>query len=129
MGNKVIALKDGPFSGLKPVKNKSDDVFLQSRKEKKKTRVRLSKKRAPTVLSLNFDSFEQFGLLNLTPPRSFDMVKKSVAELQEKKKWFSEQPHGAVPTIREIRKINHKATIENHDNRDRSVSNLKNGRR
>merc|ERR1712183_888941 len=87
-GNKVIVLKDGPFSGMKPVKNKSDDVFLQSKKEKKKHRVRLSKKRAPTVLSLNFDSFEQFGLLNLTPPRSNDMVEKSVVELLEKKSGF-----------------------------------------
>merc|ERR1712187_162445 len=34
--NKVITLGDGPFSGIKPVKSKSDNVFFQSKKEKKK---------------------------------------------------------------------------------------------
>merc|ERR1712032_1066463 len=57
-------------------------------KEKKKNCFRSSKKRAPTVLSLNFDSFEQFGLLKLIPPRTYDMVEKSVVELQEKKNGF-----------------------------------------
>lgn len=76
------------------------------------------------MLSLNFDSFEQFGLLNLTPPRSYDMVEKSVMELQVKKKWFSEQPLGAVPTIREIRKINQKTTVKSSGNGDTSLSRL-----
>merc|ERR1712226_1302663 len=82
--NDVIFLKDGPFSGIKPVKNKSNDVFFRSSKEKKKSRPRSSKRRTPTILSLNFDSFEQFGLLNLAPPRSNDMVEKSIMELREK---------------------------------------------
>jgi len=127
--NKVIPFKDGPFYGMKPVKNKSDDVFFQIGKEKKKNCFRSSKKRAPTVLSLNFDSFEQFGLLKLIPPRTYDMVEKSVVELQEKKKWFSEQPHGTVPTIREIRKINQKATVKSRNNRDTSLSRLDNSQR
>jgi len=126
--NNDIVLKDGPFSGMKPVKNKSEDVFLQTKKEKKKCRIRSSKKRAPTVLSLNFVSYEQFGLLNLTPPRSYDMVENSIAELQAKKLWFSEQPHGAVPTIQEIRKINQQATVKIHDNGDSSVSRMDSGR-
>lgn len=52
-----------------------------------------------------------------------------MAELQEKKKWFSEQPHGAVPTIREIRKMNQKATVKSHDNGDTSLPRLDNCRR
>jgi len=49
------------------------------------------------------------------------MVEKSVVELQGKKKWFSEQPHGTVPTLREIRKIKQKATIKSHNNADTSL--------
>merc|ERR1712048_1476146 len=127
--NEAVFLKDGPFSGIKPIKNKSSDVFFRSSKEKKKNRSRTSKRRTPTILSLNFDSFEQFGLLNLTPPRSNDMVDRSIMELREKKKWFSEQTHGAVPTIREIRKNNQIATSKTHKIQDPSPSSLVSGSR
>jgi len=108
----VIAVKDDPFAGFKPKKKKDDEIFLQVGKGKKKPRVRASKKKAPAVFTLNYDSFEQFGLLNLTPPTSLDMVEASVAELKAKKEWFSQQPRGSVPTAQDIRKANVKAAAK-----------------
>mmetsp|Transcript_11083 Transcript_11083/g.15588 ORF Transcript_11083/g.15588 Transcript_11083/m.15588 type:complete len:523 (+) Transcript_11083:144-1712(+) len=108
----VVTVKDDPFAGFKPMKKKTDEVFLQIGKGKKKPRSRPSKKKPPTVFTLNVDSFEQFGLLDLTPPTSLDMVPGSVEELKAKKKWYSEQPRGSVPTAKEIRKASEKAAAK-----------------
>lgn len=108
----VVAVKDDPFAGFKPVSKKSDDVFLQMGKGKKKKRDRSSakkKKEEAATFTLSVDSFEQFGLINLTPPTSLDQVEKSVEELKAKKKWYSEQPRGSVKTAQDIRKAREKA--------------------
>jgi len=107
----VVAVKDDPFAGFKPVKKKSDDVFLKMGKGKKK-RDRSSakkKKEEAVTFTLSVDSFEQFGLINLTPPTSLDQVEKSVEDLRAKKKWYSGQPRGSVQTAQDIRKAREKA--------------------
>jgi len=119
----VIEVKDDPFAGFKPVNKKTDDMFLQIGKGKKKPRVRASKKnKAPPPFRLTVDSFEQFGFLNLSPPTKLEEVEKSVEELKAKKEWYKEQPRGSVPTAREIRKANEKAAADL-----RSASSKKNG--
>lgn len=107
----VVPVKDDPFAGLVPLKKKDDEIFMQMGKAKK-PRVKGSKKKSVQVFKLNVDSFEQFGLLNLTPPTSLDSVQKSVDELRAKKEWYSEQPRGSVPTATDIRKANEKAAAK-----------------
>jgi uncharacterized coiled-coil DUF342 family protein len=103
----VIAVKDDPFAGFAPLKKDDSAVFLKMGAGKK-PRVRATKKAAP-VFKLNVDSFEQFGLLGLTPPTSLDAVQKSVDELKAKKEMYSKQERGSVPTAVETRKANEKA--------------------
>lgn len=55
------------------------------------------------------DSFGQFGFLNLSPPTKLEDVTNSVEELKAKKEWYSKQPRGSVPTVRDIKKANEKA--------------------
>lgn len=104
----VVAVKDDPFAGFSPLKKSDDEVFLKMGKGKK-VRARSSKKKAVPMFKLNVDSFEQFGLLGLTPPTSIDSVQKSVEELRAKKYWYSELERGSVPTAVEMRKANEKA--------------------
>ena len=73
------------------------------------------------------DTFEQFGLLSLNPPTSVDQVSKSVDELRAKKKWYSEQPRGSVPTATEIRKANEKSAAKLKGKDDASPSKPKKG--
>jgi len=105
----VVPVKDDPFAGLTPMKKNDGGVFLKMGKDKK-PRQRLSKKgkknNKTAPFKLNLDTFDQFGLLALTPPTSSEMVEGSVAELKAKKKWFSEQPRGSVLTATDIRKAN-----------------------
>jgi uncharacterized coiled-coil DUF342 family protein len=104
----VVSVKDDPFAGFAPLKKNDDEVFLKMGAGKK-ARVRASKKKAAPVFKLNVDSFEQFGLLGLTPPTSLEAVQGSVDELKAKKEWYSQQERGAVPTASDIRKANEKA--------------------
>lgn len=102
-----VAVTDDPFAGLQAVSKKDDDDAGYFGKGKgKKKRVRAPKKdgAAGGPFTLSVDSFEQFGLLQLTPPVSIDQVATSVAELRAKKEWYKEQPRGGVPTAAEIRK-------------------------
>lgn len=102
----VVQVKDDPFAGFTPVNKKKDDVFLKMG-QGKKPRQRQSKKKDKKVpFTLNLDTFEQFSLIQLTPPTSIDMVESSVEELRQKKKWYSEQPRGSVSTANDIRKAN-----------------------
>lgn len=102
-----VAVKDDPFAGFKPLKKDDDAVFLKMG-DGKKPRVRASKKKPAPVFKLNVDSFEQFGLLGLTPPTSLEAVQSSVDELKAKKEWYSKQDRGSVPTAAEIRKAKEK---------------------
>ena len=106
-----VQVQDDPFAGLVPVNKKAEgDAYFNTEKGKKKPRARNTKKQKDTpVFKLNIDSFEQFGLLNLTPPTSVEMVPNSVEELKAKKVWYSQQPRGSVPTAQDIRKANEKA--------------------
>lgn len=103
----TVAVKDDPFAGFQPLKKDDDAVFLKMG-EGKKPRVRASKKKPAPVFKLNVDSFEQFGLLGLTPPTSLEAVQSSVDELKAKKEWYSKQERGSVPTAAEIRKAKEK---------------------
>jgi len=104
----VIAVKDDPFAGFVPLKKNDDEVFLKMGAGKK-PRSRASKKKAPPAFKLNVDSFEQFGLLGLTPPTSLEAVQQSVDDLKAKKEWYSKQERGSVPTAKDVRKANEKA--------------------
>lgn len=110
-----VKKEDDPFAGFKPMKKRDDDVYLKMGAGKK-PRVRHSKKdkkmSKAAPFRLNVDTFEQFGLLSLVPPTSIDAVGSSVEALRAKKKWFSEQPRGSVPTATEIRKSNEKAAAQ-----------------
>lgn len=105
----VVAVSDDPFAGLAPLKKDEDQVFLKMGAGKSKRNRATKKQAAKPAFKLNVDSFEQFGLLGLTPPTSFDAVQKSVEELRAKKVWYSQQPRGSVPTAADIRKANEKA--------------------
>lgn len=117
----VVAVKDDPFAGFSPLKKCDDEVFLKMGKDKK-SRARSSKKKAVPVFKLNVDSFEQFGLLGLTPPTNIDSVPNSVEELKAKKQWYSEQERGSVPTALEIRKANEKAAQKLRQGKSNSSS-------
>jgi len=110
-----IPVKDDPFAGFTAMKKADDSVFLKM-KQDKKPRKRIAKnekkKSAAARFTLNVDSFDQFGLLELTPPTSLEMVEGSVAELKAKKKWYSEQERGAVLTATDIRKATAKAATK-----------------
>lgn len=107
----VIAVKDDPFAGFVPMKKKDDAIFMKMGAGKKH-RVRASKKKAAPVFKLSVDSFEQFGLLGLSPPINIEAVQKSVDDLEAKKQWYSEQARGSVPTATETRKANEKAAAK-----------------
>jgi len=114
----VVKVKDNPFAGMKAAGKKVEaeaEIFFGKGKGKKK-RNRVGKKgdAAPAAgpFTLSVDSFEQFGLLQLTPPTSVDQVEASVKELRAKKEWYKEQPRGSVPTASEIRKANEKAAAK-----------------
>jgi len=111
----VVPVKDDPFAGFKSMKKKEDEVFLKMGKDKKprkRTAKQEKKKSAAARFTLNVDTFDQFGLLALTPPTNLDMVEGSVAELKAKKKWYSEQERGTVQTATDIRKANAKAATK-----------------
>lgn len=106
----VVEVKDDPFAGKKPINKKDEDVEYFGKGKGKKKRVRnVEKKGKEGPFRLNVDTFEQFGLIGLTPPTSLDLVAKSVKDLRERKEWYSQQPRGSVPTAVEIRKANEKA--------------------
>jgi len=104
----VFEVKDDPFAGFKPINKKTDDVFLKmgTGKKPRNRQAKKEKKKATAPFTLNLDTFEQFSLLQLTPPTSLEAVQGSVDALREKKKWYSEQPRGSVPTANDIRKAN-----------------------
>uniref|UniRef100_A0A7S2E4U4 Uncharacterized protein n=1 Tax=Ditylum brightwellii TaxID=49249 RepID=A0A7S2E4U4_9STRA len=109
----VVSVSEDPFANFKPMNKRSEDTYFStgknSKNSKKKGKNRQGKKVKAAPFILNVDSFEQFGLLNLTPPTCVENVEASVAELKAKKKWYSEQPRGSVPTAADIRKANEKA--------------------
>jgi uncharacterized coiled-coil DUF342 family protein len=112
--DEVVAVKEDQFAGVKPVGKKveeEEDYFGKGKGKKKRNRNKQDKK-AAGPFTLNVDTFEQFGLLNLNPPTSVDQVEKSVEDLRAKKKWFSEQPRGSVPTATEIRKANERSAMK-----------------
>ena len=134
-----VKAEDNPFANFKPVgKSKDDDeeVFLQmggknggGKKKRQRNKAAKSKAKAATSFTLSVDSFEQFGLLGLTPPTSIDAVEKSVDELHKRKEWYSQQPRGAVKTAADIRKENEKnaARIQNKKGDNGSGKSKKNG--
>jgi uncharacterized coiled-coil DUF342 family protein len=108
----IVAVKDDPFAGFKPVK-KDDDVEYFGKGKGKKKRQRAPKKADDAgPFTLNVDSFEQFGLIGLSPPTSRAEVEKAISELREKKDWYKVQPRGSVPTAKDIRKQNEKAAAK-----------------
>jgi uncharacterized coiled-coil DUF342 family protein len=112
--DEVVAVKEDPFAGKKPVGKMvedEEDYFGKGKGKKKRNRNKQDKKTAGPF-TLNVDTFEQFGLLNLNPPTSVDQVQKSVDDLRAKKEWFSKQPRGSVPTATEIRKANERSAMK-----------------
>mmetsp|Transcript_3662 Transcript_3662/g.8425 ORF Transcript_3662/g.8425 Transcript_3662/m.8425 type:complete len:354 (+) Transcript_3662:584-1645(+) len=105
----VVAVKDDPFAGFKPMSKKNEEQEFFSKGKGKKKRQRQQKKDAAAPFTLNLDSFEQFGLIGLSPPTKLGEVEASVKELREKKEWYKKQPRGSVPTAKDIRKQNEKA--------------------
>jgi len=105
----VVAVKDDPFAGFKPMNKKNEEEEFFSKGKGKKKRQRQQKKDVAAPFTLNLDSFEQFGLIGLSPPTKLSEVESSVKELRERKEWFKNQPRGSVPTARDIRKQNEKA--------------------
>jgi len=112
----VVMMKDedNPFANMMPVKKNDDngDYFGKGKGGKAKRNRSNAKSggggKSKQAFTLSVDSFEQFGLLGLTPPTSADAVPKSVEELRERKVWYSQQERGSVPTARDIRKENEK---------------------
>ena len=111
------AIKDDPFAGMVPKNKKTDDVFLQMGGTKKGVAGKKKEPKKPVVkaFNLSIDTFDQFALLNLSPPTSIDQVEGSVKDLKDKKEWYSEQPRGSVPTANDIRKAQQKASGKQDD--------------
>lgn len=107
----VVAVKEDPFAGFQPVSKKVEDDYFSKGKSKKK-RVRSAKNTGGGPFTLSVDTFEQFGLLMLSPPTSVEQVENSIKELREKKEWYKQQPRGTVPTANEIRKASEKAALK-----------------
>lgn len=114
----VVAVKDDPFAGFTAMsKKKEDDIeyFGKGKGGKKgKSSKTKANKPAKPIFSINLDLFDQFGMLSLSPPTSLDAVSASVEELKAKKKWYSEQPRGSVPTARDIRKKKEEAAAKSN---------------
>lgn len=114
----VVAVKDDPFAGFTAMsKNKGEDeVYFGKGKGGKKTKSSKNKASKPAKpnFSINLDLFEQFGMLNLSPPTNLDVVQASVEELTVKKQWYSEQPRGSVLTVRDIRKKKEEAAAKSN---------------
>ena len=108
----VVSVKDDPFAGFKPVKKNEEEEYFGKGKGKKKRQRAKKQDDSKGPFTLNVDSFEQFGLLQLNPPTSLEMVENSVKELREKKEWYKQQPRGSVPTAKDIRKQNEKAAAK-----------------
>jgi hypothetical protein len=71
----IVAVKEDPFAGLKAHKKDEDvEYFGKGKGKKKKKRTHVPKKPSAGPFTLNVDSFEQFGLLQLSPPTSLEMV-------------------------------------------------------
>ena len=96
------------------MEEEAEDYFGKGKGKKKRNRAGKKGDVVPTAgpFTLSVDSFEQFGLLQLTPPTSIDQVEASVKELRAKKEWYKQQPRGSVPTAAEIRKANEKAVAK-----------------
>jgi uncharacterized coiled-coil DUF342 family protein len=101
----TVEVKDDPFAGMKAVGKNDEEEYFGKGKGKKK-RVRQGKKQdsIASTFTLSVDTFEQFGMIQMTPPISIDEVADSVKALREKKEWYKNQPRGSVPTATEIRK-------------------------
>ena len=114
----VVAVKDDPFAGFTAMSKKKEDDIEYSGKGKGGKKGKSSKtkanKPAKPIFSINLDLFDQFGMLSLSPPTSLDAVSASVEELKAKKKWYSEQPRGSVPTARDIRKKKEEAAAKSN---------------
>lgn len=102
----VVAVKEDPFAGLKPVNKKDEEVEFFSKGKGKKKRNRQAKKQDSVAapFNLSVDLFEQFSLIGLVPPTSLEAVEGSVKELREKKEWYKVQPRNSVPTAAAVRK-------------------------
>ncbi len=119
----VVEVKDDPFAGMKPINKKDEDAEYFGKGKGKKKRVRNTKKEGKEgPFRLNVDTFEQFGLIGLTPPTSLDLVAKSVKDLRERKEWYSKQPRGSVPTAIEIRKASERAVQKLRSNGDAAAA-------
>eukprot|EP00934_Nitzschia_sp_Nitz4_P007648 Nitzschia sp. Nitz4//scaffold208_size52459//8037//9942//NITZ4_006806-RA/size52459-augustus-gene-0.0-mRNA-1//1//CDS//3329541639//7638//frame0 len=126
----VIAVKDDPFAGFKPVNKKDEDEYFGKGKGAKKKRQRAPKKaEGAGPFTLNVDSFEQFGLLGLNPPTSLAEVEGSIKALREKKEWYKQQPRGSVPTAKDIRKQNEAAAAKLRQGGDASTASGSQGRK
>lgn len=109
----IVAVKEDPFAGLKPVSKRDEEEEYFGKGKGKKKRQRAPKKAdAVGPFVLNVDSFEQFGLIGLNPPTSRAEVEGSIKELRERKEWYKQQPRGSVPTAKDIRKQNEKAAAK-----------------
>jgi len=112
--NDIVAVKDDPFAGIVAVNKKNEKTEYFGKGKGKKKRTRQSKKQGSGAgpFTLSVDTFDQFGLISLTPPTSIEQVEGKVKELREKKEWYKNQPRGSVPTALEIRKANEKAAAK-----------------
>lgn len=109
----VVAVKDDPFAGFKPVSKKDEEGEYFGKGKSKKKRQRAPKKQdGAGPFTLNVDSFEQFGMIGLNPPTSLAEVEGCIKELREKKEWYKNQPRGSVPSAKDIRKQNEKAAAK-----------------
>ena len=100
-----VAVSDDPFAGLMAMKQKENaetEEFFSKKDKHKKKRVRQPKEVATFTLSV--DVFEQFNMIQMTPPINKEQVPASVKALREKKEWYKVQPRNTVPTAAEIRK-------------------------
>merc|ERR1711957_1071801 len=93
---------------------------------RKNIRKRVSKQNKKTAVDqpfrLNMEVFDEFSVLGLTPPTAVEAVAGSIEELMAKKKWYSEQPRGSVPTLKEIRDAE-------RESKKKSVSKSSNGKK
>jgi uncharacterized coiled-coil DUF342 family protein len=108
----IVAVKEDPFAGMVAHKQDQDVEYFGKGKGKKKRNRAPKKTSGAGPFTLNVDSFEQFGLLQLSPPTSLDQVEGVIKELVEKREWYKLQPRGSVLTAAQIRKNSEKAAAK-----------------
>lgn len=104
--NDVVAVKEDPFAGLKPIGKapEGEDGYFGKGKGKKKRERAVKETKKVAIFALDVDISSQFEYISLEAPSSLEQVPAAIEALKAKQLWYKEQPRGSVPTAESLRK-------------------------